>query len=138
MDDNQFDRFTQRLTTGGSRRRMLGGILVGAAALLTGAAGLEAKPDNSKARGKTKTQICHYQGVRDDGFPKYKVLSLAGPAAEKHLDVHELDTPYLDCCPGDECPEAAECSTAACAGGKCTTTADAEGVSCVTPTGAPG
>jgi hypothetical protein len=79
-------------------------------ALLTSAAVLEATPGKGKGRGQTKVTICHYQGTHN-GTPKYKTLKLGAPGAENHLTHHELDTPFVDCCPGDTCASKGECFT---------------------------
>jgi hypothetical protein len=119
MESKHFDAITRGLTRETSRRRAVGGVLAGAMALLTSGAALEAKPGGGKGPGKTKTQICHYQGTKN-GTPKYKVLKLGGPGAENHLNNHEHDAPYVDCCPGDTCPDKVCHTTAGCdATGRC-------------------
>jgi len=139
MEGKHFDQLTKHLGTGTARRQVLGGMIGATAALLTGAAALEAKPGKGKGKGKgrTKVTICHYQGTHN-GTPKYKALKLGAPGAANHLKHHEEDTPYVDCCVDNDCPEAAECSTASCDEGACTTTPDAVDAPCVTDTGAPG
>lgn len=148
MDGQGFDRIVRGLTSAGSRRQIVGGVLGGAAALLGGAAALEAKRGgNGKSRGKgnggagkgrgkgnTKRQICHYQGDVD-GTPTYKVLTLGAPGAENHLKNHEEDTPFVDCCPGDECPEAEVCFTSSCVEGECTTAPAPSDTPCETTEG---
>jgi hypothetical protein len=135
MEGKHFDQLAKHLGTGTARRRVLGGMIGVTAALLTGAAVLEAKPGGGK--GKTKVSICHYQGTHK-GTPKYKVLKLGAPGAANHLENHEEDTPYVDCCVDNDCAEAAECSTASCVEGACSTTFDVVDTPCVTATGAPG
>ena len=139
MEGKHFDQLTKRLGTGAARRRVLGGLIGVTAALVTGAALLEAKPGKGKGKGQQKVTICHYQGTKEDGTPKYKALTLGAPGAENHLEHHEEDTPFVDCCPGDVC-EPAECYTeASCVEGECTsTTPAAVGTPCTAETGLPG
>lgn len=139
MDDKRFDTITRGLTRDTSRRRVVGGVLAGAMALLTGATALEAKPGGigkgnkggaGKGRGKTKAKICHFREETGD----YKVLTLGAPGAENHLKNHEEDAPYVDCCPGDTCPPR-ECSAGSCdATGTCTYVVT-EGALCQNDTG---
>jgi hypothetical protein len=141
MDGKQFDQVIKRLGVGIGRRHVVGGMIGTTAALLTGAATLQAKPGGNgkgQGRGRQKVTICHYQGTNGDGTPKYKALTLGAPGAENHLKNHEEDTPFVDCCPGDECPAAAECFTASCVEGECTTTADPLGAECLTEDGEAG
>jgi len=138
MEGKNFDQLIKRLSTDTARRRVLGGMIGVTAALVTGAAVLEAKPGNGKGKGQQKVTICHYQGTNDDGTPKYKALTLGAPGAENHLKHHDQDTPFVDCCPGDECPGATECLTASCDEGACSTTPVAEGTPCTTDAGLPG
>lgn len=112
VDGERFDALLREVATPMSRRRIVGGVLGGGVALVTGTAAIKAKPGNGKAKGKTKAQICHYQGTNDDGVtPKYKVLKLGAPGAQNHLKNHENDAPYVDCCPGDTCLSKGECFT---------------------------
>lgn len=138
MEGKHFDQLIKRLGTGTARRRVLGGMIGVTAALLTGAAVLEAKPGKGKGRGQTKVTICHYQGTKN-GTPKYKALTLGAPGAENHLRNHEEDTPFVDCCPGDLC-EPAECfTTASCVEGECSSADPADpGTLCTTEDGDPG
>lgn len=139
LEGKQFDQLIKHLGAGASRRHVLGGVIGTSAALLTGAAVLEAKPGKGKGKGQQKVTICHYQGTNEDGTPKYKALKLGAPGAANHLENHEEDTPFVDCCPGDTC-EPEECFTAAsCVEGECTSTTPAlVGAPCTTATGAAG
>ena len=138
MEGKHFDQVIKRLGTGSSRRHVVSGVIGATAALLTGAAVLEAAPGKGKGKGQTKVTICHYQGTKKDGTPKYKALKLGEPGAQNHLANHELDTAYVNCCPGDECPGATECLTASCEEGACTTTPVAVATPCTTAAGLPG
>jgi hypothetical protein len=111
VNGERFDTVLREVATLTSRRRVVGGVLGGVAALVAGTAVITAKPGNGKAKGKTKVQICHYQGTKADGTAKYKTLKLGAPGAENHLKHHEEDAPFVDCCPGDTCPSKGECFT---------------------------
>jgi hypothetical protein len=139
MEGKHFDQVIKRLGTGSSRRGVVGGVIGATAALLIGATVLEAKPGKGKGKGQTKVTICHYQGTKKDGTPKYKALKLGAPGAANHLEQHDEDTPFVDCCPGDLC-EPDECFTeASCVEGECTSTTPATaGTGCTTETGLPG
>jgi hypothetical protein len=142
MEGKHFDQLIKSLGAGVGRRHLLGGVIGTTAALLTGAAVLRAKPGgngNGQGKGRQKVTICHYQGTKDDGTPKYKALKLGAPGAANHLKHHEEDTPFVDCCPGDLC-EPEECFTAAsCVEGECTSTTPAgPGTVCTTEGGLPG
>jgi hypothetical protein len=139
MEGKHFDQLIKHLGAGSSRRRMLAGVMGGAAAVLAGATVIRAKPGKGKGKGQQKVTICHYQGTKDDGTPKYKALKLGAPGAANHLEHHDEDTPFVDCCPGDVC-EPAECYTeASCVEGECTSTTPATGgTPCTTETGLPG
>jgi len=132
MNANRFDTITQGLTSGTSRRQLVGGLLGGAVALLTGASVLEAKKGgNGKGRGKgkgknkgnngkgqPKLQFCHRGGEEGE----HTLISVGAPAAKAH-EKHG-DTP---CAPGD-------CQTGAATGcaedGSCTFALAAEGTPC--------
>jgi hypothetical protein len=94
MEGNTFDTITRTLAAGLTRRRMLGGLIGTTAAVLAGAATLEAKP-MGKAKGKNKTngnggngrgagtekvQICH----RNNGRKGFKLITVGSPAAAAH------------------------------------------------------
>ncbi len=92
MDGTRFDTIAQRLATGASRRQLVGGLLGGAAAALTGAAILEAAPGGNgkgkgkgknngnkgkgKGKGKTKVYLCHKPNANGEGT----VLQVSGSA----------------------------------------------------------
>jgi hypothetical protein len=137
VDGERFDALLREIANPTSRRRIVGGVLGGVAALVSGTAVIKAKKGgNGNGGGQAKkTTICHFSNGHGG---KYKVLKLSASGAQNHLAKHTEDTPFVDCCPGDECPEAAECFTASCVEGECTTTPDAVNTPCVTDTGAPG
>jgi hypothetical protein len=142
MEGKRFDQLIKRLGAGASRRHVLGGVIGATAAVLAGATVIEAKKGgNGKGQGKgrQKVTICHFQGTKDDGTPKYKALKLGAPGAANHLENHEEDTPFVDCCPGDLC-EPEECFTvASCVDGECTSSEPAlVGADCTTEDGDPG
>lgn len=133
MDDIRFDALTRGLTNGTTRRKVAGGLLGGALAVLGGAAALEAKRGgkgkskgkgggngggNGRGKGNTKVSICHFS----DDTGEYQVLTLGAPGADNHLKHHEDDTPFVDCCPGDACEAAECCTTAECVEGTCACT----------------
>lgn len=104
MDGQGFDRIVRGLTNAGSRRQIVGGVLGGAAALLTGAAVLEAKRGgngksrgNAKGRGKAKVQtkltFCHSGNGK-----KYTPITVASPAQKAHHDKHGDELCALDEC----------------------------------------
>ena len=110
MDNKHFDAITQALATDGSRRRVLG-VLVGGVAALAGAATLEAKRGgNGKSRGRgrgrnnggnggngntngngasqgqEKVTLCH----RNNGKKGFNLITVGAPAVaahERHGDV---------------------------------------------------
>ena len=107
MDDKRFDTFAQALAADGSRRRVLG-ILAGGVAALAGAATLEAKrggngKGKAKGRGRgnggngngnsggqggaeEKVTLCH----RNKGKKRFNLITVgaaAVPAHERHGDV---------------------------------------------------
>jgi len=95
MKANRFDTITQGLTAGASRRQLVGGLLGGVVALLTGASVLEAKKGgNGKGRGKgkgknkgnngkgqPKVQFCHRTGTEGE----YNLISVGAPASKAHI-----------------------------------------------------
>lgn len=102
MEDMKFDRLTHHLTVEGSRRRMLGGIVAAAAAVVTGATVLEAK-GKSKAKGKgkgkghgaagapgkNKVGLCHL----DDESGLYTYLEVPPPAMKGHQKHGDVPAP---------------------------------------------
>lgn len=95
MNAPRFDTLVQRLSTSSSRRTALGALLGGSAALLTGAAALDAKKGGKgkgkakghgkgkgkgKGKGQPKVTFCHRTG-KDD---KFTLISVGGPAAKAH------------------------------------------------------
>jgi hypothetical protein len=91
MEGNTFDTIIRTLAAGSTRRRVLGGLIGTTAAVLAGAAVLEAKP-KGKAKGKSKkngnggggstvkVQICH----RNHGRKGFKLITVGSPAAAAH------------------------------------------------------
>jgi hypothetical protein len=147
VDSKRFDAFVQEVSAAATRRRMLGGIL-GGAALLTGAVagggdGLAKRGKskgkkkkrgkgknsgngngngNGKGKGRTKVFICH----------KGKVLHVASPSLKGHLGHGDF-----------ECGEAPECQTGSPTGcdqetETCTFEPVDEGTPCTTDDGAEG
>jgi len=155
MQDRTFDTITQALATDGSRRRILGA-LVGGVAALAGAAALEARRGgngkargrgrgggrnsggtgnggnggNGQGRGRTKVFVCHRNG--NDEFRLIRVGAPAVPAHERHGDVvcEDLDCQTVTGCEVDE--ESGEAA--------CTFEADAaaEGDACIAEDGETG
>jgi hypothetical protein len=103
MHGSRFDTITQRLSAAATRRRLVGGLL-GGAAILTGAAlaqtdDVDAKKggkgkgkgrgkNKGKAKGKTKVFICH----------KGEVLRVASPALKGHLKHGDTECGEPDVC----------------------------------------
>jgi hypothetical protein len=105
MDDKKFDRIAQALASDGSRRRVLG-VLAGGIAALAGAATLEARRGgNGKSRsrgrgrgrsnggngnggggGQEKVTLCHRNNGKK-GFSLITVGAPAVPAHEAHGDI---------------------------------------------------
>ena len=108
MDGERFDAVLREVATPTSRRRIVGGVLGGVAALVASTSVIRAKPGGGTGGGKTKTSICHFSNGHGG---KYKVLKLGAPGAANHLENHENDAPYIDCCPGDTCPSKGACFT---------------------------
>ena len=122
MDGTGFDRITRGLASGASRRKVFGGLLGGAAALVTGAAALEAKKGGNgkgKAKGKTKVTFCH----------KGKLITVGAPASKAHLKHGDTQ-----CVPG-ECQVAA---TGCSATGACEFSLAPATTPCTDPLGAAG
>jgi hypothetical protein len=133
MEGNTFDRIIRNLATGSTRRRVLGGVIGSTAAVLAGAAVLEAKPKGKGKRngkGKKKGQngnngggggagtekvfICH----RNNGRKGYTLIEVGAPAVPAH-ERH-----------GDTVCETRECFVpVGCEDGECTYAVD-EGASC--------
>jgi hypothetical protein len=142
MDETRFDALAQELASGASRRRMLGGLVGGAAALLTGASLLEAKKGgkgkgkgngngkgkgngNGNGKGRTKVQICH---LTDEGT--YTLIRVGSPAVKGHSK--HGDT----VCAAGPCQ--AESATGCSETGDCTFASANEGGECLTETGETG
>ena len=137
MEGKHFDQLAKHLGTGTARRRVLGGMIGVTAALLTGAAVLEAKPKPGHGGGKTKKSICHFSNGHGG---KYKKLTLGGPGADNHVANHPKDGYFAEvggCCPGDTCTPQGQCFTAECTGTEDTTTG-ATTFSCVSTPAATG
>lgn len=143
MEGMTFDRITKRLGGDASRRRVLGGLIGGAAAVLTGGLALEAKAKNNgkgkangrrknggsgqgggQAGGAEKVQICH----RNNGRKGYNLITVGAPAAAAH-ERH-----------GDEvCAQQACAAVTGCdEDGACVYEDAAAGTECVTGDNLPG
>ena len=154
MDNRKFDTITRALAANGSRRRVLG-VLAGGIAALAGAATLEAKRGGNgksrgrgrgkgddgddggnggngrgRGRGREKVFVCHRNGK--DEFKLIRVGAPAAPAHERHGDVvcEELACQTVTGCGVDEVSGDPECTYEADAG--------AEGDQCVTEDGEDG
>lgn len=79
MDAHRFDTITRGLTADTSRRRVFGGLLGGAATLLTGATVLGAKGGNGKRKNKPKVSFCHRS---KNGA--YKLITVGGSEQKGH------------------------------------------------------
>jgi len=117
MEGKHFDELTKHLGTGTARRRVLGGMIGVTAALLTGAAVLEAKPKPGKGKGQTKLSYCH-----QTGNGSYRFVTVGAPSA--HGSKHVGDVP---CAPA-ACQVATGCDQTT---GVCIFGPAAEGTPCV-------
>jgi hypothetical protein len=113
VDGERFDALLREVASPTSRRRIVGGVLGGVAALVAGTAVIKAKPGNGKGGGQTKVEICHHSNGHGG---KYKKLRLGAPGAENHLANHDEDGLFGGCCPGDTCEPSGPCVTAECTG----------------------
>src|SRR5689334_9764070 len=106
MDNLSFDRLAQILTAEGSRRRLLGGLVAGAATAITGSVALGAKgkgkaKGNGKGKGsgkgygptgapgKNKVGVCHL----DDETGLYTYLEVPPPAMKGHQKHGDVPAP---------------------------------------------
>lgn len=109
MDGNRFDRITRELGTGRSRRSVLKGLAVAAAA------GVGLRGRGRVLAGQEKQELCHVTG--DPNTP-YVVISVAEPAWQTHLD--HGDTPFLNCCVDADCDDGSVCNgQERCVNGAC-------------------
>ncbi|MFN8594323.1 MAG: hypothetical protein U0031_22960 [Thermomicrobiales bacterium] len=130
-----FDRLSKRLSSESSRRRVLGGLLGGTAAVLAGTATLEAKrKSNARANGNgngkgngnnkgqgagtEKVQICH----RTNGHRGYTLITVGAPASNAHTRHGDTVCDLVACQTVSGCDD----------DGACTYEAVAEGTECVT------
>jgi hypothetical protein len=117
MDGERFDTMTRGLAGGTSRRGVLGGMLAGGVALLTGASAAAAKRkhrrdkndgDSSDASAELPgtlvggiwaetIDVCHFNP--DSG--EYKVIAVPVVTVAENLD--QGDVVYIDCCVDEEC-----------------------------------
>jgi hypothetical protein len=116
VDGERFDAVLREVANPTSRRRVVGGVLGGVAALVAGTAVIKAEPGGGKGKGKGKTKvaICHFSNGKGG---KYKKLTLGGPGADNHVANHPNDGYFGEvagCCPGDTCTPQGQCYTAAC------------------------
>jgi hypothetical protein len=118
MDGKTFDRLTKGLSSGASRRRMLGGLGLAVAGLLTGRRGpAEARP---VSEGCSKAgRICEGAGTQGTCCGSKLTCSAAGG-----LSGNCTNTPQnAKCCaqPGTACQGNCECCGAenACINGRC-------------------
>jgi hypothetical protein len=124
MEGKHFDQLIKRLGAGTARRRVLGGVIGVTAALLTGAAVLEAKPGKGKAKGKPKVSYCH-----QTGNGTYRFVTVGAPSGHSK---HEGDIP---CTPPAECQVATGCDET---NGTCTFGPAPVGTRCEVSPGVPG
>jgi len=90
MEGKHFDQLIKRLGAGSSRRRMLGGVIGATAAVLAGAAVLEAKPGKGKGKGKTKLSYCH-----QTGNGSYRFVTVGAPSGHRKHAGDILCTPAV-------------------------------------------
>jgi len=115
MEGKNFDQLIKRLGTGTARRRVLGGMIGVTAALVTGAAVLEAKPGKGKGKGQQKLSYCH-----QTGNGSYRFVTVGAPSG------HSKHAGDILCTPG-VCQVATGCDETT---GACTFGLAPEGTSC--------
>jgi hypothetical protein len=105
VNGERFDTLLREVATPTSRRRIVGGVLGGIAALVAGTAVIKAKPGKGKGKGRTKLSYCH-----QTGNGSYRFVTVGAPSAHSK---HEGDIP---CTPSAECLVATGCddATATC------------------------
>ena len=92
MDGQAFDRFARGLAGRLSRRQVVGGMAGGAAALLgVRASGVDAAPP--------RVGVCHATGNANHPWEQVTVSQSAA-----NRMVSKGDILFIDCCPGDSCP----------------------------------
>jgi hypothetical protein len=104
MENRQFDQLARGLTSGASRRRILGGLaaaLVGGAALATGG---DAARKRVKAQKQDKVLICHNPETADQ-----EEKELPAKAAQAHLRHGDTPGPCPTSCGTDFCQQDEEC-----------------------------
>jgi hypothetical protein len=112
MDGERFDTIAKGLATGSSRRRVIGGVLGSAVALLAGGTTLAAKGKKGKkaksrkakvraqsenqGKGQVKVTLCHW----DEDANVFEKITVGGPAddGDHGHDGHEADKPFGNCC----------------------------------------
>lgn len=92
MEGKNFDQLIKRLGTGTARRRVLGGMIGVTAALVTGAAVLEAKPGKGKHKGQPKVSYCH-----QTGNGSYRFVTVGAPSGHSKHEGDILCTPPAPC-----------------------------------------
>jgi hypothetical protein len=107
VDGERFDALLREVATPSSRRRIVGGVLGGVAALVAGTAVIKAVPGKGKGKGQNKVQICHKP---DATTGEGQVITVAEPAVKAHQKHGDA------LCPVDECKSNAK-------KGSCTVTA---------------
>lgn len=147
MDGERFDTIAKGLATGSSRRRLIGGLIGGAAAALAGTTTLAAKRKKGKGRkakvraqsggegkGQDKRSVCHW----DEDAQAYTLVTVGSPGADAHIHQHDEDFEFFpgesECCNASDC-EPRECNDVVCGtegdnAGKCVYTLADWGESC--------
>jgi hypothetical protein len=85
VDGERFDALLREVASPTSRRRIVGGVLGGVAALVAGTAVIKAKP----GKGQTKLSYCH-----QTGNGSYRFVRVGAPSA------HSKHTGDIACTPG--------------------------------------
>jgi hypothetical protein len=123
MDGERFDTIAKGLATGSSRRRLIGGLIGGAAAALAGTTTLAAKRKKGKGRkakvraqsggegkGQEKVTLCHW----DEDTQRYERITVGAPGADAHLRQHtDEDHPDFKFTDEFKCCNASTCEAAA-------------------------
>jgi hypothetical protein len=103
VDGERFDALLREVASPTSRRRIVGGVLGGVAALIAGTAVIKAKPGKGKGKGKGRTKLsyCH-----QTGNGSYRFVTVGAPSAHSKHEGDILCTPSAECLVATGCDDA--------------------------------